>query len=127
MALNWSIVLGSRKIYQLFEQFERSVWQNFPHILRNHIGTKIVLAEPKTRFYNSGLSVAQLSPSNFHNIFICHKQIAKYGVFQSYRMVSSLSKYFLFKILQFLRRYNNNYILLIVIFLIELILKLKIG
>ena len=53
LALNRSIVLGSIEIYQLFDQLERAFWQNFPHILRNHIGTKMGLAEPKTCFYNS--------------------------------------------------------------------------
>ena len=53
-------------------------------------------------------------------------RVWQYGVFQSYRMVSSLSKYFLFKIQQLLRRHNNNSILLIVIFLIELDLKFRI-
>ena len=29
-----------RKIYKLFNQLERAFWQDFPHILRNHAGTK---------------------------------------------------------------------------------------
>ena len=47
----WSVIFGRKQIYKLFlNQFERMFWQNFPHILRNHIGTKNCACGTKDTF-----------------------------------------------------------------------------
>ena len=56
LALTGSVVLGNRQIYQLFDQFERAFWQISRVFWGTTLGLKIVLAELKTRFYNSVLS-----------------------------------------------------------------------
>ena len=61
LALNRSIVLDSRNIYLLFDQFERVFKQNFPHILRNHIQTKNCACGTKGAFLQLCICTAQLS------------------------------------------------------------------
>ena len=69
MALNRSIVLGSRKIYIYVTNLKGPFGKIYRIFRGTTLGPKIVLAEPKTRFYNSGPRLV-LSFSNLVGIQI---------------------------------------------------------
>ena len=78
MALNRSIVLGSRKIYIYLTNLKGRFGKIYRIYRGTTLGPKIVLAEPKTRFYNYVVIVVvvvvvALLVVAHHTIFSCHQ------------------------------------------------------